>query len=173
VLNASSRAALDRLEEITRPTDSRETLDQLQDRITRRTNEMWEHLRTGREIETPAEAYRRLRLDTLQAERDEVLRIRSQGKIDHDVIDKVLYSLDVEESMLTVMEDQSEMVSNSDFARRRMWSSRLDPAAVRTASAKAPGPSICGSASAAATSAAATPHPAGIPAGIGNRPVIR
>jgi CPA1 family monovalent cation:H+ antiporter len=114
VLNASSRAALDRLEEITRPTDSRETLDQLQDRITRRTNEMWEHLRTGREIETPAEAYRRLRLDTLQAERDEVLRIRSQGKIDHDVIDKVLYSLDVEESMLTVMEDQSEMVSNSD-----------------------------------------------------------
>lgn len=114
VLESSSRAALERLEEIRRPSDAQATLDQLRERISRRTNEMWEHLGTGSEVETPAEEYRRLRLATLAAERAEVLRIRSLGQVDHDVIDDVLYTFDVEESMLTVLEDQTGEVSESE-----------------------------------------------------------
>lgn len=114
VLQATSRAALRTLDEILEPDTSPETVDKLRERITRRTNEMWEHLRTGSDVETPAEEYRRLRLVTLQSERDTVLKIRAKGKIDHDVIDKVLYTLDVEESMLTVLDSHSEEVSNAD-----------------------------------------------------------
>lgn len=114
VLQSSSRVALEKLEEIRRPTDDRSTLDQLRSRITRRTNEMWEHLGTASDVETPAEEYRRLRLATLDAERSEVLRIRGLGRIDHEVIDEVLYALDVEESMLTVLEDQTDEVSESE-----------------------------------------------------------
>ncbi|QGN35170.1 cation:proton antiporter [Microlunatus sp. Gsoil 973] len=114
VLQSSSRAALEKLEEIRRPTDAETTIDQLRERISRRTNEMWEHLGTESDVETPAEEYRRLRLQTIEAEREEVLQIRAMGQIDHEVIDDVLYTLDVEESMLTVLEDQTGEVSEAE-----------------------------------------------------------
>ncbi|SDT03188.1 Na+/H+ antiporter [Microlunatus soli] len=111
VLQKSSRAALSRLDEITEDTDSAETLLQLRERISQRTNAIWERLGASSDVETPAEEYRRLRLATLQTERETVLRIRAHGKIDHEVIDDVLYSLDVEESMLTVLAEQSDDVA--------------------------------------------------------------
>lgn len=111
VLQKSSRAALDRLEELIEPTDSAQTLDQLRDRISQRTNAIWERLGASSNVETPAEEYRRLRLETLQTERRTVLKIRAHGKIDHEVIDDVLHSLDVEESMLTVLAEQSDEVA--------------------------------------------------------------
>jgi len=114
VMQSSSRAALERLEEIRGPDDAETTIEQLRERISRRTNEIWEHLGTESEVETPAEEYRRLRLQTIDAERAEVLRIRALGRIDHEVIDEVLYTLDVEESMLTVLEDQTGEVSESE-----------------------------------------------------------
>ncbi|WP_188897257.1 Na+/H+ antiporter [Microlunatus endophyticus] len=114
VLESSSRVALETLEEIRRPSDAEDTIEQLRYRITRRTNEMWEHLGTGSDVETPAEEYRRLRMATLTAERKEVLRIRALGQIDHEVIEDVLYGLDVEESMLTVLEDQTGDVSEAE-----------------------------------------------------------
>ena len=112
VLQSSSSVALQKLDEITDDSDSEETLTQLRDRINRRTNEIWERLGAGA-METPAEEYRRLRLATLQAEREKVLKIRSTGKIDHEVIDDVLYAFDVEESMLTVLNDQDEQISEA------------------------------------------------------------
>ncbi|QDP95648.1 Na+/H+ antiporter [Microlunatus elymi] len=112
VLQASSAAALQKLDDIADASDSEETLAQLRDRISRRTNEIWERLGTGN-METPAEEYRRLRMATLQAERTKVLKIRGTGKIDHEVIDDVLYALDVEESMLTVLSDQDEQISEA------------------------------------------------------------
>jgi CPA1 family monovalent cation:H+ antiporter len=113
VLQKSSRAALAKLDELTTPTDSEETLAQLRDRISRRTNGIWERLGIGSDAETPAEEYRRLRLATLETERDAVLKIRSQGKIDHEVIDDVLHSLDIEESMLTVLGDRSDELEDA------------------------------------------------------------
>ena len=50
----------------------------VRDRILSRPHAMWEKL-GARDQETPAEEYRRLRLMTLQAEREEVLRIRRTG----------------------------------------------------------------------------------------------
>ncbi|HEX8510154.1 MAG TPA: Na+/H+ antiporter [Propionibacteriaceae bacterium] len=108
VLQSSSIAALAELERVKRPTDSAETLDLLRDRISRRPHALWERLGSTGEVETPAEEYRRLRLQTLQAERDEVLRVRSSGTVDHEVIAQVLATLDIEESTLTLAAERSE-----------------------------------------------------------------
>ena len=61
--------------------------------------------------ETPSELYRRLRLQTLQAERDEVLKIRSSGTIDHDVVEQVLASYDIEESTLTIATQRADQLT--------------------------------------------------------------
>jgi len=111
VLQSASIAALDALERVKRPTDAKETLDLLRERISQRPHAIWERLGAPGEVETPAEEYRRLRLQTLQAERDEVLRIRSSGTVDHDVISSVLASFDIEESTLTVAGERSERLS--------------------------------------------------------------
>ena len=57
------------------------------------------------------ELYRRLRLQSLQAERDEVLEIRSSGTIDHDVVEQVLASYDVEESILTIATQRADQLT--------------------------------------------------------------
>lgn len=108
VLQSSSIAALAELERVRRPTDSAETIDLLRDRISSRPHALWERLGAAGEVETPAEEYRRLRLLTLQAERDEVLRIRSTGSVDHEVLASVLASLDIEESTLTLASERAE-----------------------------------------------------------------
>jgi uncharacterized UBP type Zn finger protein len=80
-------------------------------RIASRPDALWEKLgRTGGG-ETPAEQYRRLRLRTLQVERDTVLKIRSSGTADHDVIEQVLASFDIEESMLTIATERSDRLT--------------------------------------------------------------
>jgi len=112
VLQSSSIAALAELDRVKRPTDSAETLELLRDRILSRPHGLWERLGASGDVETPAEEYRRLRLKTLQAERDEVLRIRSGGTIDHEVIASVLASLDIEESMLTLAAQRTEDVTD-------------------------------------------------------------
>ena len=43
----------------------------------------------------------------LKAEREEVLRIRDTGSVDHDVLDEVMQTLDLEESMLTIADDRN------------------------------------------------------------------
>ncbi|CAA9395947.1 MAG: Na+/H+ antiporter [uncultured Propionibacteriaceae bacterium] len=108
VLQSSGNAALSALERVRQPTDSSETVALLQERIRSRANELWERLGAATELETPAEEYRRLRLLTLQAEREEVLKIRASGSVDHEVIEDVLESFDIEESMLTAATDRSD-----------------------------------------------------------------
>ena len=114
VLQTSGNAALVALDELKRPTDSQETVDVLRDRIRARANGLWERLGAPGEVETPAEEYRRLRLQTLQVERDEVLKIRSSGTVDHDVIETVLASFDVEESMLTMATERAERLLDEE-----------------------------------------------------------
>ncbi len=118
VLQSSSAAALNQLESVRRDSDSDETMEALRRSIGRRTNAIWERLGTRGELETPAEEYRRLRLQTLQTERDEVLRIRSHGSVDNEVISEVLDSLDVEESTLTALTVRSETVRNTEPMER-------------------------------------------------------
>ncbi|MGI8459616.1 MAG: Na+/H+ antiporter [Propionibacteriaceae bacterium] len=115
VLEAAGRAALTRLEDVRRPTDSAETLERLRDRIASRPNGIWERLGASNEVETPSEEYRRLRLATLQAERDEVLHIRRNGTVDSDVLEAVLTSFDVEESMLTAIDSRWEQAREDNL----------------------------------------------------------
>lgn len=93
---------------------------------------------------TPTETWRRLRLQMLQAERAAVLAIRDGGQADHEVLQSVLFALDLEESMLDRVAD------------REGWSG-----------------CTFGSASTAATSAAAARHPAATRSGTSMRWAIR
>jgi CPA1 family monovalent cation:H+ antiporter len=102
VLQTASNAAVNELDEITGPDDDPDVIERVRTRIAARPEALWERLGSG-ESSTPAEEYRRLRLETIMAERSEVLRIRSTGTVDHEVIEEVLGSLDVEESMLTLV----------------------------------------------------------------------
>ena len=110
VIESASRVALLKLDEITGEANNDETVQTVRQRILSRPHAMWEKL-GARDRETPAEEYRRLRLITLQAEREEVLRIRRTGTQEADVIEQVLAMLDIEESMLDLANERSEELS--------------------------------------------------------------
>ena len=83
-------------------------VDQLRAAGQRRTHLAWERLGEPRDDQpSPNEAYRRLRRKMLKAEREEVLRIRDTGTVDDDVLDEVMQTLDLEESMLTIADDRN------------------------------------------------------------------
>jgi Na+/H+ antiporter len=108
VLNDMTRVALDRLEEIRGPDDPEEVIHRLRDRLRDRTDSAWEQLgRRSTLAETPSDAYRRLRMALLEAERAEFLRARTAGTADDVVLRRVLGRLDIEESMLD-REDQTD-----------------------------------------------------------------
>jgi monovalent cation/hydrogen antiporter len=110
-LQTSSIAAIAYLNETVGPNDSPETVQLLRERITARPAAVWEKLGRPGDDETPAEQYRRLRLKTLDVERNEVLKIRSSGTVDHDIIEEVLGSFDIEESMLTVATERTDRLA--------------------------------------------------------------
>ena len=113
VMQTSSNAAIAHLDDIVGPDDAPRTVEMLRDRIASRPEAMWEKLgRPG--DETPAEQYRRLRLQTIDIERNEVLKIRSSGTVDHDIIEQVLGSFDIEESMLTIATERSDRLSEDE-----------------------------------------------------------
>lgn len=101
VLNDMTRVALTKLDEIRTPDDPDEVVRRLRDRLRDRSDAAWEQLgRRSSLPETPSDAYRRLRLELLQAEREEFLRARNTGSADDVVLRRVLARLDIEESML-------------------------------------------------------------------------
>jgi Na+/H+ antiporter len=101
VLHDMTRAALAKLEEIRQPDDPPEIIQRLRDRLQHRADSAWEQLgRQSALAETPSDAYRRLRLELLDVERNQFLKARASGSADNDVLRKVLERLDIEESML-------------------------------------------------------------------------
>jgi len=114
VLQTASTAALTELDRIVTPTDAPETVELIRSRIASRPDALWEKLGRADGLETPAEQYRRLRLATLQSERDTVLKIRSSGTADHDVIEQVLASFDIEESMITIATARNERLTEDE-----------------------------------------------------------
>jgi CPA1 family monovalent cation:H+ antiporter len=107
ILQAAVAAGLKALEECDEVDP--ELIEQLRVRSEKRTNIVWERLGQGREdsLETPSEAYRRVRLIMLAAEREELLRIRDSGAVDQEVLLHVLGQLDIEESMLDRIEERT------------------------------------------------------------------
>jgi monovalent cation/hydrogen antiporter len=116
VLQTSSNAAIDHLDEIVGPNDAPETVQLLRDRIASRPDAVWEKLGRPGDDETPAEQYRRLRLKTIDIERNEVLKIRSSGTVDHDIIEEVLGAFDIEESMLTIATERTDRLEDETVA---------------------------------------------------------
>ncbi|WP_409464050.1 Na+/H+ antiporter [Amycolatopsis sp. GA6-003] len=107
VLHDMTRAALTKLEELRRPEDPPEVIDRLRDRLQGRSDAAWEQLgRQSTLAETPSDAYRRLRVQLLEAEREVFLKARDRGTADDAVLRRVLARLDIEESMLDRDEEE-------------------------------------------------------------------
>ncbi|WP_410574533.1 Na+/H+ antiporter [Amycolatopsis sp. cmx-4-61] len=110
VLHDMTRAALTKLEEIRTDDDPPEIIQRLRDRLQHRADSAWEQLgRQSALVETPSDAYRRLRLALLEVERDQFLKARASGSADDDVLRRVLERLDIEESMLDRDEEEPEV----------------------------------------------------------------
>jgi len=78
-----------------------DVVDSLRQRVGQQVNAVWERLGPDEgTLETPSEHYRRLRLVMLQAEREELLRIRDSGVLDHEILQRVSAVLDLEESLI-------------------------------------------------------------------------
>ncbi|GGL29150.1 Na+/H+ antiporter [Phycicoccus endophyticus] len=82
-----------------------------------RVNRSWERLGTlgPGDRESPAEARARLRIEMIREERRELLRIRSQGRVDHAVLTGVLGQLDAEETALVSSATQTADVRDSEL----------------------------------------------------------
>ncbi len=100
----AGNAELDRVADAQTPAG---VVDLLRSQGERRTHAVWERLGVS-EAESPSDAYRRLRTRMLRTEREEVLRLRGTGTIDHEVLDEVMRVLDLEESMLTAIDVRQE-----------------------------------------------------------------
>jgi CPA1 family monovalent cation:H+ antiporter len=112
LMQAASRAGVTALEGVSGLEES--TRDILLRRSDERTNEFWEVLgRRGDDVaETPSDAYRRARLVMLDAERGEVLRLRDEGRADHEALRVVLAALDLEEATLERVDAAVERVGD-------------------------------------------------------------
>jgi monovalent cation/hydrogen antiporter len=102
----AARAAAERLDELLAEQEVTDVHDRAADVLrswnTRRRNSAWERLgRDAAEIgESPAAAFRRLRLEMLAAERAAFIEERDNGRIDDEVLREVLRGLDLEEATL-------------------------------------------------------------------------
>jgi monovalent cation/hydrogen antiporter len=106
LVTAAAQAGLAVLDELATDGDPPEVLDELRLRATKRSNRIWEQLgRSQAELEPPAAAYRRLRLQMLSAERGSILQARDTGSYDDEVLRVALQEIDLEESMLDRIED--------------------------------------------------------------------
>ncbi|CAN5510048.1 Na+/H+ antiporter [soil metagenome] len=104
----SVSAGLEALEE--HREEPNDLLDRLRTEAQRRTNRMWERVgpRGVDFEETPGDAYRRVRMAMISAERADLVRIRDQGAADHDLLRMLLEQLDIEESVLELSDDDRD-----------------------------------------------------------------
>ena len=105
IYQRAATAGLARLDEVVAGHDADDVVDRVRQRSLDRANAAWERLGGG--AETPSHTYARLRQEMLRAEREEVLRLRGGGTVPHEVLQRVLTVLDIEETILdrTTAED--------------------------------------------------------------------
>jgi NhaP-type Na+/H+ or K+/H+ antiporter len=113
LVDRAARAGLAVLDEVKSADDPPEVIEQLQERSMRRSNQIWEQLgRSQTELEPPAAAYRRLRLQMISAERSSVLEARDSGTYDDEVLRIALTAIDLEESLLDRVEDAAARIDD-------------------------------------------------------------
>jgi CPA1 family monovalent cation:H+ antiporter len=113
LITAASRAGLERLEEVRRPDDPDDVIRQLRERAKLRANGVWERLgRSQSELEPPAAAYRRLRLEMIAAERETIVRARDERAVDDEVLRAAMAAIDLEESLLDRVPDAEPLIDD-------------------------------------------------------------
>jgi CPA1 family monovalent cation:H+ antiporter len=100
-ITAATRAGLERLKTLTEGAPSH-VIEKLRTHAEHRSDTVWErldhpHTDPG---EPPSEIYRRLRREMLVAERDTLVSLRNEGRIDDEVLASALRELDLEEATL-------------------------------------------------------------------------
>jgi Na+/H+ antiporter len=95
----AAKAGLRRLQDEAQASDPPDVLESLHGWGKRVSNAAWERLGST-ERETPSEAFRRLRVAMLEAERSVVVEVRDSGAVPHEIVERVLERLDQEEAML-------------------------------------------------------------------------
>jgi CPA1 family monovalent cation:H+ antiporter len=108
-LQEAARAGLARLDELAAGAPD-DVVTRLRERTLERANRSWERLGAVGVQETPSEAYRRLRLEMLAAERAAVQERRAAGLLEADLLLEVRHVLDIEESQL---DQPQEMIDAS------------------------------------------------------------
>jgi CPA1 family monovalent cation:H+ antiporter len=98
VSQRAATAGIERLDELRDDSDSDEVIERLRRRSAERSEAMWERL--GSADETPSQAYARLRIAMIEAERQELIRLRDEGVVADEVMRRVIASIDVEETVL-------------------------------------------------------------------------
>jgi CPA1 family monovalent cation:H+ antiporter len=101
-LQAAARAGIEAIDDFADVVPP-EVLQRARDRSLDRANQAWERL--GTRGETPSELYRKVRLSMLAAERRELGRLRADGGLDEEVLQRVQKQLDIEESTLDRIDD--------------------------------------------------------------------
>ncbi len=89
-----------RLQELLTPDVPEQVVERLRTRSRDRSNAAWERLAHASPEETPSQAYARLRVEMLKAERADLLRVRDTGGVPHEVLQQVLNAIDLEESLI-------------------------------------------------------------------------
>ena len=99
-LQHAGQAGIARLDATLDGSEPEQVVAQLRGRAIKRANTAWERLGRSGQGETPSEAYRRLRLVMLQAERESVINGSEAGELPDEVARALMAMLDVEESTL-------------------------------------------------------------------------
>ncbi|MDT7746342.1 MAG: monovalent cation/hydrogen antiporter, partial [Pseudonocardiales bacterium] len=104
--HAAGRAAVARLDELAGEANGEvasHSVQKLRYLAQMRKNTSWERLgRPAEETgESPTSAYRRLRREMVAAERETFVQYRDDGRIDDEVLRRVMRELDLEEAMLS------------------------------------------------------------------------
>lgn len=117
VMRAALNAGLARLDEIAASPENTvpaTVLDGVREHTISRERAFWERLGPDA-ANTPAAQLRAVRLQMIDAERAEVLRMRDAGQGDHEVLEQVLSTFDVEEAMLEVSAVRSERIAVAEL----------------------------------------------------------
>ncbi|MBW8173705.1 Na+/H+ antiporter [Ornithinimicrobium sp. Arc0846-15] len=95
-----------------------EVLERLRSRSDERINRVWERVspQSLQSIETPSEAYRRIRQEMLEAERAELVTLRDSGDAEHEILAELLNQLDVEESILDTNSRRDDTIVAAEIA---------------------------------------------------------
>ncbi|MBM6401022.1 cation:proton antiporter domain-containing protein [Phycicoccus sonneratiae] len=115
VLGATTGAGLRALEDD--PDADPDVVRVIRQQADDRVNRSWERLGTlgPGDRESPAEARARLRVEMIHHEREELLRIRAAGQVDHAVLTSVLGQLDAEETALAWSATRTAGVRESEL----------------------------------------------------------